>query len=140
MIEIKTPSEAEFYSIIFDNEIYDRISDDHSPAKEDFRINLDDYKIFGFFLGKKIIGILTQDNKDYIHLQVLKSYRKDYASIGLRTCLDKLKGDIFCEIPTLYKNVIDFAEMHGFKKWHIEKDSYLKNRLLYDKIKFKLIK
>lgn len=139
MIEVKKPSNEEVFEILLDDEIYDRIADDKSPDKEDFKINLNEYKNLGIFLKNKIIGLLMQEKNSYIHFQMLKPYRKEYASKGLKDCLKQLDSSVFCEIPSLYMDVIGFAEKHGFKRFSTEKKTYLKGGFLYDKIKFKLI-
>lgn len=137
MIELKIPTKEEIDLITFDNEIYERASDDTCPSKEWFRgnFNYDLFYFMGCFLDGKIIGLACIEKNGQFHFEVLKEYRKKYAREALRLILRQLKKEIFCEIPTLYQGVINFAKNHGFKEVGISTEDYIKNGIFYKRIK-----
>ncbi len=131
MIVIKEPSKEEVDIIIFDDEIYDRIADDTCPTKDDFIIPYKDIEFIGCYLDNKIIGLANADKDGKFHFQVLKQYRK-YAREVLKQILDKLDRSLYCEIPTCYKSVINFAKNNGFREvGTIDNRKYIKSNIDY---------
>ena len=123
-LEVKLPIYEDICKIFLNEDIYACISDDNCPKIEDAMPVMDqiikDNDFVGIYLDGKVIGILQVGLEGsspdlHIHYQMLKEYRKEHASEGLKMCLKLLKRPLFCLIPTYYKNVSDFAENHGFK-------------------------
>lgn len=133
MITVKEPrSLEEIDSIIKDNDIYESISDDRCPPKEDFKMPYEDFKFLGVYLKKKIIGLMIIEDDNRVHYQVLPEHRKECADEGARKCLLLLQRPIFAEIPTLYPNVVGFVKKHGFKKFKKIDRTLLKGGQSYD--------
>ena len=122
-------------------EIYPRITEDGAPPREEY--NPPGKAIFvGGFLGDEIIGLMIYHKDTAVvwgcHVQVLPDYR-DYAFDFGKQALDWLKEmtnakKVTAQIPVLYPDVIRFAEKHGFKNEGTNKQSYLKNGQLTDKV------
>jgi len=126
LIEVRIPDIGDILSILFDDEIYDRISDDTCPPKEDYDFPEHGLKNIGCYLDDKIIGLAIIEENGKLHFQVLKAYRR-HASKCLKACLKEIDDPLFCEIPLLYMSVINFAKKHGFSESGINDDTYIKN-------------
>ena len=121
---------ADINTVIYDDEIYDRITDDNCPPKEEFKTPTEGYEAVGGYVNGKIASIfVVHDTK--MHFMVLKPFRK-YASklwiqtIGFKPCSG------YCEVPELYRSLINFAKKHGFKETSIKQDAHKKNGKLYN--------
>lgn len=138
MIEIRKPSKEDINLVSFDDEIWQRTSYDNCPNKEELKANDDFYNYFEFwgcYLNNRIIALATVSNEGNFHFEVLKPYRK-YARIALNGFLTVLNRDLFCEIPTLYREVINFAKNNRFK----EEGEILERKFTKNGIDYKLIK
>lgn len=141
MIKIKKPSTKDIALIIFDDEIYDRISDDSCPKKEDFNLSYEIFEFLGCYLDNKIIGLAMTKKCGLFHFQVLKLYRK-YAREALQGFLKKFDRFLYCEIPQCYQSVINFAKNNGFEEIGIIPNTpkFTKNNKSYNYIKLILKK
>lgn len=134
-ITIKEPSREDIKAVIFDNEIYDRVSDDGCPPKEQFDINCffntaTKFDFLGGYINKKIISLfVVHDSR--MHFMVLKPFRK-YARELLVEFLRRYPRDIYVKISSCYKSVINFAKNNGFTEIKIESQTYRKNGHLYN--------
>ena len=138
MIEIRKPTREDIDLVTFDDEIWQRSNSDNCPSKEELKANYDFYNYFEFlgcYLNNKIIALATVGNEGNFHFEVLKPYRK-YARIALNGFVTVLNRDLFCEIPLLYKEVINFAKNNGFK----EEGEILGRKFTKNGIDYKLIK
>jgi hypothetical protein len=138
LIEIRKPTREDIDLVTFDDEIWQKTSYDNCPNKEELRTNYDFYSYFEFwgcYLNNKIIALATVGNGGNFHFEVLKPYRK-HAKIALNGFLTVLNRDLFCEIPLLYKEVINFAKKNGFK----EEGEILGRKFTKNGIDYKLIK
>lgn len=138
MIEIKRPTKEDIDLITFDDEIWQRTTDDNCPNKEEFKKDYDFYNYFEFwgcYLKNQIIALASVKSDGNFHFEVLKPHRK-YSRIALNGFLAVLDRNLFCEIPTLYKEVINFAINNGFKQSEIIPDKdFIKNGINYKLIK-----
>lgn len=143
MIWVKQPSKEDIDTITFDEEIYDRAADDLCPPIEEVKkmgiINHQFFDFFGCYLGNKIIGLVSIEKGGKFHFEVLKPYRQ-YARECLKSCLQLIQDDIYCEIPTLYQSVINFAKKGGFKEVGVVDNNYIKNNIKYNSIKLEYVK
>lgn len=133
MIEIKKPSIRDINLVLFDDEIFDRISDDNT-RKEGLLFPYQDWDWYGGYINNNIIGLFYIHDDNWMHFAVLKQYRK-YASKFLKKCLKEYNKSVYCLIPTMYKSVINFAKKHGFKENGNGQFKYLKNNVFYDNVK-----
>lgn len=137
MIEVKEPTKEEIDLITFDDEIYSRSMDDTTLTKEQikkiFPYNL--FKFLGCYLDGKIIGLSSIENGRF-HFEVLKPYRK-HARECLKASLEQLEKPLVCEIPTLYKSVINFAKKSGFKELGESINIYRKDNINYKMIRLR---
>ena len=73
-----------------------------------------------------------------IHAHVLPEYRKQYSRQTGKEALRWIKSQatwvhkIIAEVPMLHPNVANFVLSLGFKEEGINRESYLKNELIYD--------
>ncbi len=130
---IKIPSLQDIGIVILDEEIYDRISDDNCPPREEFLVesffNIDMDILGGYIEGNIASLFMVHDKR--MHFMVLKKYRR-YSRELLAESLKGYPHDIYVKICSKYKPVINFAKNNGFKEILIEPKTYLKNGCLYD--------
>lgn len=137
MIVIATECRDDIESILKHPQIYGTITDDNSPATDDCEIPInDDYQYIGGYVNGEIIAIMVYHKyKDgnKCHVQVLPEYRKEYAlQFGEQSLLFRGTQPLYAEIPSLYKNVLDFAFRFGFEVIETKKQDYCKNGKFYD--------
>jgi len=130
---IISPKEAA--KVLNDPEIYDRISNDNCPD------TFDEYPDTALYIGGYVNGqlvsvsIIHETKIGYkFHYQVLKQHRK-YAGKLLKQAIGpilQICESIYCEIPSLYRSVINFASKHGFEVVEIKNACYPKNGINYD--------
>lgn len=130
MIYARYAEKSEIGKIIFDKEIYDRISDDKSPDREDFQIPRNNVSYIGGYVDGIIVSLFIVHGKK-LHFMVLKKFRV-YANELLKASFALWPRNVYVEIPTLYRSVINFAKNFGFKEIGVDKKSHLKNGKLYD--------
>lgn len=130
MITAAFASKEDVEKLIYDDELYDRITDDNCPPKEEFEMPTEGFQAVGGYIGGKIASLfMVHDSK--MHFMVLKPYRKLASklwmvSIGFMPCSG------YCEVPSLYRSLINFAKKHGFIETKIELLAHKKNGKLYD--------
>ena len=127
----------EIKSILCNEAIYDTIGSDSAPLVDDFEppIN-DEYLYVGGYVKGEIIALMVYhkylDGQE-CHVQVLPKHRKEHAiKFGQQSLLFKGTAKLYAEIPSLYKNVLDFALMNNFKVIKVRKNDYIKNGKPYD--------
>lgn len=127
------PSEEDFLKVILDDEIYDRITDDNDLPKD--RLGKPDLKgwvVIGGYVDEIASLFMVKDRQ--LHFYVLSPYRK-YARKLLQQGL-KLHGyPVFCEIPKLYMETINFAKKAGFVETGIKRNAHMKHGKLYDVVR-----
>lgn len=137
MITARHATYQETCKLFYDDELYDRISDDNCPGKEDFELPPAGYEAIGGYISGEIASIFfvyydhVYKENNHMHFMVLKPYRK-YARKLLDASFKIYPQNVFCEIPSLYRAVINFAKNYGFKEMQIRKQEYKKNGQLYD--------
>jgi hypothetical protein len=133
MISADLPTRAEIALVMFDDEIFHRTNPDGV---------INSYKIEGanlagwHFIGGYVDGLIASlfiVKDDQMHFWVLKGYRKHARGL-LAASFSKWPKDVWCEIPALYQSVINFAKNYGFIQTGINRNSFMKNGKLYDKI------
>lgn len=130
MITIKLAPRKDIKAVIFDDEIYDRITDDNCPPKELFELPQDGYVAIGGYIHGKIASMfIVHDDK--LHFMVLKPYRL-YAWELLRDSFKFYPHNVYVQIPSLYKPVINFAKNFGFKETLVTEKTHKKNNCWYD--------
>ena len=133
MIVRETKDLEEIKRILCNPEIYDCISDDHSPSLEEFEPPLFNVTYIGGYVENEIIGVMIYHNKrgqTYCHIQVLPKFRKEYAEeFAAKALNEQLKTNdvVWAEIPDCYQNVLRFAKSFGFQIVDVGIDDYLKN-------------
>lgn len=123
-------SKLDIETVIFDAEIYERISDDNCPPKEKFKVPFNDAEYIGGYVEGEIASLFVVHDKK-MHFMVLKKFRK-YARELLNASFCMRPKDVYCVIPSLYPEVINFAKNYGFKQTAVHKNAHLKNGILYD--------
>jgi len=135
-------------SFIYDDkELFDRITDDYDKTKIKTRESFMTNKVLwiGFF-DKGICKALAYLSKGTqkalnVHINIPKKYRTytayraskkllEYVEKNIKSCYNKLNT----QIPSIYPNVIRWAEKFGFKKYGIDKGVCLINNELCDRI------
>lgn len=137
MIVTPTKDKAEIEKVLKHPEIYETISDDLSPHVDQFDAPItDEYQYIAGYVNNEIVGIMVYHKyKDgnKCHVQVLPEHRKEHAlKFGEQSLLFRGTQPLYAEIPSLYKNVLDFAFKFGFEVIDTIKQDYLKNGVLYD--------
>ena len=137
MIVKQTTDRAEIRAILCHPVIYDTIDEDGGLKVEDFEPPIDkDNTYIGGYVNSKIIAIMAYDK--YLdglecHVQVLPDFRKEYAiKFGEQSLKFRGTRPLYAEIPTLYKNVLDFALINNFEIIDTIKSDFVKNGKTYD--------
>ena len=130
MITVKYAPYRDVTAIVYDKELYDRMSDDSCPVREKFVMPKNGYVAIGGYIDNKIASLfITHDGK--LHFMVLKLYRK-YARLLLKASFGLWPHLVYVEIPNCYMEVINFAKRYGFKEIKIEKKIHKKNGQLFN--------
>ena len=116
--------------LIYNDELYDRITDDSCPPKEDYILPEEGYIAVGGYIGGEIASLFMVHGKK-MHFMALKQYRKQ-ARLLLKESFKVYPYDVYCAIPSLYMSVINFAKNYGFKETSVESRAHKKNGILYD--------
>ena len=130
MIYAMLAPKRDIRKVILNKEIYDRISDDNSPKKEDFIIPYDSSNFIGGYISGKIASLFIVHGKK-MHFMVLKEFRK-YSKELLEASFVLWPRSVYVEIPSLYQSVINFSKNFGFKEFDILRNGHLKNGVSYD--------
>ncbi len=137
MILKVTTDIEEIRSILCHPEIYDVISEDGSETAEEYIPPFDDGNYYiGGYVDNKIMAVMNYHNYldgNECHVQVLPEFRKEYAKkFGEQSLEFRGTRPLYAEIPTLYKNVLDFALINNFKIIGTIENDYTKNGKTYD--------
>lgn len=117
--------------------IYDAISDDYSPILEKFTAPINDkYRYIGGYVNNKIIALMVYHSfmdGNTCHVQVLPEYRHKHAlQFGQQSLLYRGNDPLYAQIPSLYENVLAFAESFGFQVFDKRLADYRKDGKQYD--------
>ena len=116
--------------VVFINEFYDRITDDNCPPVELFVMPESGYDaISGYVSGGLASMFIVHGEK--MHYMAFKPYRKHSKEL-LRASFKRRPKAVYCEIPSLYMEVVNFAKNYGFKEINVERLSHRKNGHYYD--------
>lgn len=129
MIESSLATKQEIDRIIYDPEIYDRISDDNCPKLYDFKMDYSAHFIAGH-VGESLASLFIVHGEK-MHYMVLKPQRR-HAKELLDASFKLWPYPVYVEIPSFYRSVINFAKKYGFTQTSIEKNAHLKNGRAYD--------
>jgi hypothetical protein len=132
-----TKDRQQIDSILKYPEIYDTITDDNCESADNYDIPIDnDYQYIGGYVNGKIIAIMIYHkyrDGNKCHVQVLPDYRNEYAlKFGEQSLIFRGTQPLYAEIPSLYKNVLDFAFRFGFEVIETKEQEYCKDGKLYD--------
>jgi hypothetical protein len=122
--------------VLLNPEIYDRISDDNSPPREEWELPDIDY--WGGYIDGALASVnIEHDFRDgkKIHFQVLKPYRWAAREL-LNASLPE--GRLYCQIPTCFMTTINFAKNQGFEVIEVSPRVYPKYGQLHDRILLRL--
>lgn len=127
--------------ILYDAEIWERITDDTCPTQDKFPIPSLHY--LGGYVDGRIVAVYslhtepTYRNGWRMHFMVLKPYRY-------------LSGDFFAAflalsprpirvvVPTLYRSILNFLMRFDFELYDINRGSYVKRGKKYDEYRMVL--
>lgn len=128
---VKNPPEKDVLAVILDDEIYDRHTDDTDPPKHKLgAANLSGWvTLCGYVEGNIASLFLVKDGQ--LHFYCLKPYRR-HARTLLNQALKTHRKPVFCEIPVLYLETINFALKAGFRRLQRKRDAWVKNGQIYD--------
>ena len=128
---IKNPPVKDILAVVLNDEIYDRHTEDTDPPKGALgRADFSGWTVFGGYVEGKIASLFMVQGGQ-LHFYCLKAYRA-YARGFLNSALARHKKTVFCEIPVLYRSVINFAKKGGFKNIEIKSKAWLKRGVFYD--------
>lgn len=130
MIVARIAPREDIDRVLFDDDIYDRTTDDNCPPKEDVNIPYDLALYVGGYVNGRIASLYIVHG-DKMHFMVLKGCRA-HARELLEESIRFHPQRVYCEIPALYMSVINFAKKNGFTETKINKNKHLKNGKLYN--------
>ena len=142
MIKILTIEDLDFANrVMKDSEIYPFISDDFSPDKEDFSVELliqtDGIYVFSASENSVIIMVPVNGITYDVHVNFTK---KDRGQKAVDACMDGFEfafnetpaKKLICWIPETCLNVLHFAEKMGMVQEGLITKSFQKDGKLYD--------
>lgn len=145
--KVRQVKDEEFIrSFIYDNkELWGRIADDGTKK---LITNRNKFKPMGslwigYFDKDKCKGLayLKKGSSTImnVHINIPKEYRNFTAYVVSKSMLEYVEKNINqnfvklnTQVPSIYPNVIKWAEKFGFKKYDVNKGTYLKNNKLCD--------
>ena len=117
--------------LIYDDELYDRMSDDTCPKKENFKMVYPDGVFFlGGYVESEISSLFIVHGQK-VHFMVLKDRRRHAKELMLRS-LDIWGKPCYCVIPKMYRSVINFAKNCGFREDGVIPAEHTKNGVTCD--------
>lgn len=138
---IQTTSKSEIKKILFDDEIWSRISEDGQEKPDDILMNrgchlkaISDKDEYVGLVFLHSINLSTIE----VHINIIKRYRNDYAYvvgkeiIKLFTELPDRINKMICHIPVCYPDVYNFTIKFGFKAEGIRRESTYKSGSFID--------
>ena len=136
MILQETKDLTEIKAVLCNPSIYDTITDDNCPISSEFEPPLKGFRYIAGYVDGNVIALMVYH--EYLdgskcHVQVLPEYRKEYAKqFGEQSLLFNGTRPLYAEIPELYKNVLEFAKINGFKVIDTKLNDYLKHGKTYN--------
>jgi hypothetical protein len=133
----KTTDISEIKTVLCNEVIYATIGSDSAPLITEFEppVN-DEYLYIGGYVKGEIIALMVYHkylNGNECHVQVLPKHRKEHAiKFGEQALEFRGTLPLYAEIPSLYKNVLDFALLNSFEVIKVRKNDYIKNGQPYD--------
>lgn len=137
MIVKITDNASDIKAILCQGAIYECITDDECPPADEFEPPTDQqYTYVAGYINNEIFAVMVYHrylDGNECHIQVLPEYRKEYARDFAEQALT-YKGTLplYAEIPSLYKNVLNFALANNFEVIDTRKDDYIKNGEIYN--------
>ena len=126
MIARETKNIDEIKSILFDDEIWNRVKADNCNSEF-----IEDCKYIGCYLDGKIVGVgMYHQVEDFTmcHMNILKEHRK---TIGLEFGKEALKHSpsdtLYTNIPEIFPGIMRYVEALGFKLVSVVKDAIKKD-------------
>lgn len=144
MIIRRTFDPEEIKTIICDEWIYDRVSEDFTPEAHEFEppvrrdhTYLVDEELNGLFILHPINSI-TQE----VHVHVLdREKAMEFGEAVINWAWSNMKfNKMVAQIPEIYPDVARFAEKNGFVKEGVNRQSYLKNGTIHDQYYYGLVR
>lgn len=142
MIIRRTEDTDKIKSVLCDEWIYDRISEDGTPSAEEYEpttnaVYLTDDDLSGVMIFHPINGATFET-----HIQMLD---KSKAMEFCQSCIEWIWNNseaikIVAQIPEIYPDVCRFAEKSGFEKEGVNRASYLKGGKVHSQIYYGLLK
>ncbi len=132
MIVTPTSNLQDIKAVLCNPDIYATIADDSSPDIKDFEPPISNkYLYVGGYVNNEIIGLMIYHeylDGNKCHVQVLPKHRKEHAKdFGEQSLYHRGTRPLYAEIPDLYKNVLDFALLNGFKVIKRIDNGFIKN-------------
>ena len=136
MIVKETKNADEIKSVLLHKDIFPCISSDDGCKSDTFEPPLtDQYKYIAGYVDGEIIALMVYDIRNDIemcHIQVLPKHRKNYAIEFAEQALTfKSTLPLHAQIPSYYKNVLNFAKLNDFVVTGEDEEVYLKDGVEY---------
>ena len=137
MIVKETTSIDDIKAVLCNPSIYDVITGDSCPDVEDFEPPVDDKHLYvGGYVYGEIAALMVYHSYldgNKCHVQVLPEYRREHAiNFGQQALMFRGIVPLYAEIPSLYKNVLNFALLNNFKVIDVKESDYIKNGKTYN--------
>jgi len=138
MIIKPATTQEEVKAVLCHPEIYDCISGDGAPPREEWQVQGSAVYLTGY-IDDEPIAVMVYHPKNLVcwqcHIQVLPDYRDhafEFAQKALSWFWDNSKAvKLIAEIPSKYRNVLSFALRCGFDVDGRTDNAYIKNGNLY---------
>lgn len=137
----QTTDIKEIESVLFDDTIWDAITDDHAKSKSE--VNLLDvcHKYVGGYTEEGcIFAVMCYHyiNKElFCHIQVLPKFRRKYALKFANLVLEGEKEVLYTKVPYNHRHMVNFTRRFGFKVIDYYDDGSIKNKINYKTFKLK---
>ena len=134
-LSVEVPLTFEVARVLYDDEIWERITDDHCPPREQFPVPPLHY--LGGYVDGTIVALysLHTDTARHegwrMHFMVLKAHRR-LASLFIAAFLELSPRPLYVVIPKCYRSVINFAGKWGFDLYAIDLNAYRKGGRSFD--------
>lgn len=128
-VEVRHVTAYEVRSIVLDPWVYDRITHDGCPQKEDFVFPEEGCEYIGGYVeGRTVSAYIIHAGE--AHFMVLKNYRQ-YAEELFEQSFKLAGKSVTVQIPSLYRSVINFAHRMGFKPVECDVTERMKGGVSY---------
>lgn len=131
----------EIESILFDDYIWDCISDDNTPSREEIDLLKYCHRFTGGYTKNNcIFAIMCYHyiNKQlFCHIHVLPKYRKQYAIDFTKLIEESTTETLYTKVPDNHKHMLNFVKKFGFEIIDYYDDGSIKNGKKYKTYKLK---